>query len=464
MNYLNKNKMKKTTILFISSMFLSACFTIGIAQNHVIIDNESNKAAFIEWTKDNVSEIKTLEPGSGFDDLRSLQKSIGDARIVFIGESRHDAHEHFKFKHRLVEFLVEEMGFTLFAMEESLPYGDRINKYVLGGEDDPEVLLNNMGNWFVWDTKEVLELIKWMRKYNADPKHDKKVEFCGIDVTDPIPAIENVLVYLKKVDSELADLLKNKLEKVQLLNTKMRSEYEITGKYISLSDEEVDSVGEFISRFCDDFKNNRSKYISKSSKSEYNWMLQQVKSVIVAHDIYRMRRPGAEGTALSREDGMTNNIRWLLGRDNRRIVLWAHNMHIAKSSILISGYRQNEPEEVELFGSHIGKELGDDLFSIGFSYYQANYKNLKPSEEDMLGAVFNRIGSEMFFLNLRAIPKRGPVFNWFNQEHRMNVGAFGDGAVISFNPVKAYDAIIFTKSITETELSPVSFKRRSYWE
>jgi len=451
-------KVKNCYMNVVLIMTFAIC-SAGYPQNNV-----SNKAAFIEWAEDNASELKTLEPGSGFDDLRSLQKSIGDARMVFIGESRHDAHEHFKFKHRLVEFLVEEMNFTLFAMEESLPYGDRINKYVLGGEGDPEALLNNMGNWYVWDTKEVLELIKWMRKYNSDPKHDKKVEFYGVDVTDPIPAIENMLVYLEKVDSESADLLKNKLETVQLLNTTIRSEREITGRYINLSDEEADSLGEFLSGFCDDFKNNRSKYISKSSKSEFEWMLQQVKSVRAAHDMYRMRRPGANGPGLSREDGMTNNIRWLRERDNRRIVLWAHNMHIARSSIYISGYRQNEPEEVELFGSHISKELGDDLYSIGFSFYQANYNDLKPSEGDMLGAVFTMVGPQMFFLDLNASPKRGPVFEWLNQKHKMRGGAFGAGAVTSFYPVKTYDAIIFTNSITETELSPVSLRRMSNWK
>jgi erythromycin esterase-like protein len=193
---------------------------------------KSDQDAFLDWAKKNASEIKTLEPGSGFDDLRTLQKSIGDARLVFIGESRHDAHEHFKCKRRLVEFLVEEMGFTLFAMEESLPYGDRINKYILGGEGDPEVLLSNMGNWYVWDTKEVLALIQWMRKYNSDPAHEKKVEFCGIDVTDPMPAIENTLAYLEKVDPESAGLLKANLEKAQLFHTDLRSERDITERYL----------------------------------------------------------------------------------------------------------------------------------------------------------------------------------------------------------------------------------------
>jgi erythromycin esterase len=219
-------KVKNYCLTVVFFMIFAIC-SAGCQQNY-----KSDEDAFIDWAKKKASEIETLEPGSKFDDLRPLQKSIGDARMVFLGESRHDAHEHFKFKHRLVEFLIEEMGFTLFAMEESLPYGDKINKYVLGGEGDPEALLNDMGNWYVWDTKEVLALIQWMRKYNSDPKHDKKVEFCGVDVTDPIPAIENMLVYLEKVDSESADLLKNELEKVQLLNTKIRSERDITERYL----------------------------------------------------------------------------------------------------------------------------------------------------------------------------------------------------------------------------------------
>lgn len=132
-----KVKIYINVVLFVIFAICSA----GYPQN-----NASNKDAFVDWAQDNAKEIKTLEPGSGCDDLRPLQKAIGDAR--------HDAHEHFKCKRRLVEFLVEEMGVTLFAIEESLPYGDRINRYVLGGDDAPEALLNNMGNWFVWDTRK----------------------------------------------------------------------------------------------------------------------------------------------------------------------------------------------------------------------------------------------------------------------------------------------------------------------
>ncbi|MBN2416823.1 erythromycin esterase family protein [bacterium] len=298
------------------------------------------------------------------------------------------------------------MGFTVFAMEESLPYGDRINTYVLGGEGDPETLLNNMGNWYIWDTKEVLALIRWMRTYNTDPAHDKKVEFYGIDVTDPVPAFENIHVYLGKVDPGLADYFKTEMDKVDLLNTHIRSEFQMIGKYQRYSDEETKHIGELLSKISDDFNRKRSTYIGKSSENEYEWMLQQLKTALAAHDVFRMGRPGAEGTALTREDGMTNNIRWLLQRDNRRIVLWAHNMHIARSSIYLSGYGQREPEEVELFGTRIGRELGDDLYSIGLLFYQALYKDLGAAEDGMLGAVLSKVGPPVFFLDLKQLAKK----------------------------------------------------------
>ena len=50
-----------------------------------------------------------------------LKKIIGEARIVALGEATHGTHEFFQMKHRMLEFLVEEMGFNTFAMEAAWP-------------------------------------------------------------------------------------------------------------------------------------------------------------------------------------------------------------------------------------------------------------------------------------------------------------------------------------------------------
>lgn len=67
-------------------------------------------AAKVAWLADNASEIRSVNPREkDREDLRPLQRSIGDARLVLLGGS--DGEATVKAKYRLVRFLHEEMGF-----------------------------------------------------------------------------------------------------------------------------------------------------------------------------------------------------------------------------------------------------------------------------------------------------------------------------------------------------------------
>ena len=136
----------EVTVYSVSLLAFLVCLGGGFADDPPV-------DAFVKWVQGNAVSLESVKPGHSFDDLRPVKKIIGDARIVCLGESRHDAREHFLFKHRMIEFLVAEMGFTLFAMEESLPCAMKINDYIHGGEGDPEALLNSMGAWYIWDTE-----------------------------------------------------------------------------------------------------------------------------------------------------------------------------------------------------------------------------------------------------------------------------------------------------------------------
>src|SRR5690606_36348548 len=62
--------------------------------------------------------IKSVEVSSDFfSDLEKLKVILKDKRIVGLGEATHGTHEFFTFKHRMLEFLVKEMGFKTFAIE-----------------------------------------------------------------------------------------------------------------------------------------------------------------------------------------------------------------------------------------------------------------------------------------------------------------------------------------------------------
>src|SRR5215467_12689413 len=85
--------------------------------------SQSPSSPALSWIKQQALVLKTTEPQAPLDDLQPLQRIVGHASIVGLGEATHGSHEFFTMKQRLLEFLVEKMGFTMFAMEGSWSAG-----------------------------------------------------------------------------------------------------------------------------------------------------------------------------------------------------------------------------------------------------------------------------------------------------------------------------------------------------
>ena len=158
---------------------------------------QPRKSPVTDWIAANAIPLATPEAGHGFADLQPLKKLIGNARIVALGEGTHGTREFFQLKHRMLEFLAGQMGFTIFSIEANMPEAYRLNAYVLHGTGDPAELLEGMYFW-TWDTQEVLEMIRWMRAFNQSGKG--RVEFTGFDMQTPTVALEIVNRFLGKYD------------------------------------------------------------------------------------------------------------------------------------------------------------------------------------------------------------------------------------------------------------------------
>ncbi|MHC4548585.1 MAG: erythromycin esterase family protein [Planctomycetota bacterium] len=155
-----------------------------------------------EWLAGHALAFAAVEAGHGFEDLQRLKKMIGDARIVSLGESTHGSREIFQMKHRLVEFLASEMGFSIFSIEASMPEAYRVNEYVLRGEGDPKTLIRGMYFW-TWTTEEVLAMVEWMREFNASGRG--RIEFTGFDMQTPDVAARIVKDFVRRFDPEQLD-------------------------------------------------------------------------------------------------------------------------------------------------------------------------------------------------------------------------------------------------------------------
>ncbi len=160
--------------------------------------------ARVAWLRARAVPFATCEAGNGFEDLEPLRAIVGDARIVALGEGTHGTREFFQMKHRLLEFLASELGFTIFSIEASTPEAYELDPYVLGGPGDPKKLIGGMYFW-TWNTEEVLAQVEWMRAFNAArPDGAAPLHFTGFDMQSPDVAMEVVTGFLAGVDPERA--------------------------------------------------------------------------------------------------------------------------------------------------------------------------------------------------------------------------------------------------------------------
>ncbi len=163
----------------------------------------------VEWIRARAVRLRTAEAGHGFADLEPLKTVIGNARIVALGEATHGTREFFQLKHRMLEFLATQMGFTIFSIEANLPEAYRLNDFVLTGKGDAAALLRGLYFW-TWDTEEVLDMILWMRRFNQSGRG--RVEFTGFDIQTPTVAIENVRDFVAANDPDYAATLRRASE------------------------------------------------------------------------------------------------------------------------------------------------------------------------------------------------------------------------------------------------------------
>ncbi len=157
---------------------------------------------FVDWTKKHAIPLKTVEAKHGFEDMQPLKTVVGNARIVALGEATHGTREFFQLKHRMVEFLASQKGFTIFSIEANMPEAYRLNDFVLNGNGDPKELLKGMYFW-TWNTEEVLQMILWMREFNQSGKGH--IEFTGFDMQTPTVSMDIVRSFIERSDPTYLD-------------------------------------------------------------------------------------------------------------------------------------------------------------------------------------------------------------------------------------------------------------------
>ncbi len=355
------------------------------------------------WIRNNAIPLRSVVAGSGFTDLQPLKAVIGKAQVVGLGEATHGTKEFFQLKHRMLEFLVEEMGFRVFAIEANLPEAYAVDEYIRTGKGDPAKALMGLDSW-PWNTQEVLDQILWMRKYNADPSHTKKLRFYGVDMQGSRVALAQVKAWLEKAPPE---------EMRQLDAIRQRFATRIEGTL----EQEVEAL---ISRL-----DGRKTILAAGDQAPI--FERQRQNLRILAQYARMKSGPASDSYAVRDEAMAANLRWIHAQEpGEKIVLWAHNGHIGTDSW--------KPSDLLLrsMGWHLRQALKDAYLPIGFAFREGGFQaknldptntglkvfNVTPPAEASLDAALASSGLPALALDLRNLPK-GPVRDWFEAPQGM---------------------------------------------
>ncbi len=310
----------------------------------------------LEYLQKNASPINSLDLNSSLTDLEPLAGVVGDARIVGMGEATHGTAEFTRVRARMLEYLVREKGFTVFALETSWAGARDLNAYVQGGAGDARALLTRYARLaWPWRTEQMLSVLEWMRAYNATAL--SKLRFTGIDLQDPVSAVDWVTGYLEAHAADQVSRVEGLLGCIRfsLSNTIGVTRYALRGLDGSkLCASNIRTVRQIL-------ENRRAALIARSTDLEYREVL-HASELLTQENAYleaRLLLVDVDANAV-RDRAMADNIAWLEATYKQKIVVWAHNGHVTFTPDMTFGWKP--------FGAYLRERYGLGYVSIASSF------------------------------------------------------------------------------------------------
>ena len=357
------------------------------------------------WLDANVHPFEGSHLSLPHTDLEFLRDLVGDARIVALGENTHGTRDFFETKARILRFLVEEMGFDTFAIEATWPEALRLDHYVRTGEGDSAALLSGLYFW-TWRTESVLEMIEWMRDHN---EAGGNIGFHGVDIGYPGMALHLVREYVRFVDPGNLDFVTQKLDCLTQFSNDPRGRT-ASPFYRDQTAAYREECGASLEEVREHLVENRERYQIAGEEDRFAITLRSLRVAYQYHLFYS----GGQ----SRDESMAENTLWLSDRigPEGRMVLWAHNFHVA-----------TQPGAQ---GHYLRAAFEDELVVMGFSHESGHFTaigrtgdtpetrrytamsefRLGVPVEDSFEAYFAAASAPRFVLDLRHLNEPGSAW------------------------------------------------------
>ncbi|MBH1937169.1 erythromycin esterase family protein [Streptomyces sp. AV19] len=387
-------------------------------------------AGLTRWVASHASRLAGLGPGAGLegplDDLEPLRDLVGGARVVALGENSHQIREFGLLRHRILRFLVEELGFTACAMEYGAAEGRPVDAWVQGGPGDiDDLLAPGRGIEGLGLPAECRDTLRWLRRHNSAAAHP--VRFLGCDIPRAggslAPVLEPVAAYLATVDPGALRFLDTALEISGPISggTVMVPAYARLALAPAVQDRLTTALARLLGRFTD----LRETYTERGGTAAYETALSDVRAAVTTD---RAQRAMAEALAgapdgpgfAARERYLADTLLEFLERSGpgTRAVLVGHNAHIQRSA-----NRADGPLASTTMGNLLSRALGADYVPLALTGNGGETVENVPDPDHPFGMRWGRA----------AVPEAAP-----DSVEALFPGVPGEPALVDARALRAY--------------------------
>ncbi|MEM1135538.1 MAG: erythromycin esterase family protein [Bacteroidota bacterium] len=315
----------------------------------------------------------TQDPLNWSNEALQFLDPIANKSIIALGEATHGTAEFFEAKHRIFQYLVENHDYKVFAFEADFGESLFINEAVQTGDKSKiESLMKDKMHFWTWKTEEVKALLEWMCDYNIGKADEDKVQYVGIDCQYNTFHPTMLKDYLQVTNTSLYSEVINILDEAQ----------SATGnRFQGYTDETFNDLKAQLVTLQDSLAIYKDKLINNSSEKAYllNTRILRVIIQVIEVNYYR------NFSTNNRDLYMAENTVWYQEYYNgKKIVLWAHNAHIANNEYFGTGS----------IGYHISKDKVDEYITVAFLFSKGSFTAVGRSGDDFTGLGNHIINDE----------------------------------------------------------------------